>query len=143
MIRSTRKRRRMTTITEVSLTPLIDTALTLLVIFMVTTPLVNNAIKITLPSGKAREDNNARQELVVYVEWDQKAAHEQLYFNGTRVSNKQQLIDIVKKAVGQNKEQMVFVKGDVLVPYGNIVELVDEIKVVGGVSYVALATKRA
>ena len=138
MIRSTRKRRRMTAITEVSLTPLIDTALTLLVIFMVTTPLVNNAIKITLPSGKAREDNNARQELVVYLD-----AHEQLYFNGTRISNKQQLLETLKNTVGAHKEQTVFVKADKAVHYGNVVELVDEIKVVGGVSYVALATKRA
>lgn len=138
MIRSTRKRRRMTAITEVSLTPLIDTALTLLVIFMVTTPLVNNAIKITLPSGKAREDNNARQELVVYLD-----AHEQLYFNGTRISNKQQLLEAIKNTVGSHKEQTVFVKADKAVHYGNVIELVDEIKVVGGISYVALATKRA
>lgn len=138
MIRSTRKRRRMTAITEVSLTPLIDTALTLLVIFMVTTPLVNNSIKITLPSGKAREDNNARQELVVYLD-----SHEQLYFNGTRISNKQQLLETLKNTVGSNKEQTVFVKADKAVHYGSVIELVDEIKVVGGVSYVALATKRA
>lgn len=138
MIRSTRRRRRMAAISEVSLTPLIDTALTLLVIFMVTTPLVNNAIKITLPSGKAREDNNARQELVVYLD-----AKEQLYFNGTRVSTKQQLLETLKNTVGQQKEQTVFVKADTAVHYGNVIELVDEIKVVGGVSYVALATKRA
>lgn len=138
MIRSTRKRRRMTAITEVSLTPLIDTALTLLVIFMVTTPLVNNAIKITLPTGQAKEDASTQQELVVYVD-----AQGQLYFNGTHVAHKQQLIEMIKQAVGKRKEQMVFVKGDTQAHYGKVFELVDEIKVIGGISHVALASKRA
>ena len=46
-----RRRLRRVTLPEISLTPLIDTALVLLVIFMVATPMMRNAIHIDLPEG--------------------------------------------------------------------------------------------
>ena len=55
---------------EISLTPLIDTALTLLIIFMVTTPMMHNAIKVNLPQGKSNEAGG-QQELVVYLTSDE------------------------------------------------------------------------
>ena len=52
-----RKRRASVLMQEISLTPLIDMALTLLIIFMVTAPMLNNAIKVELPKGQAKEDD--------------------------------------------------------------------------------------
>lgn len=135
---STRRKRRSLVVPEINLTPLIDTALTLLVIFMVTAPLVNNAIKINLPTGKAQESATTQQELVVYMDKEEK-----LFFNGNRVPNKDRLMKLIRESVGKQKERTVFVKADKSVHYGEVIELVDDIKVVGGVSYVALATKRA
>lgn len=131
-----RRRRRIISAPEVNLIPLIDTSLTLLVIFMVTAPLVNNAIKVNLPSGKAKEDTGLKQEFVVYVD-----QHKKMFFNGTPMNNRDRLIDTIKNTVGSQKEQTVFVKADTAVNYGTVMELVDDIKVIGGVSYVALATK--
>lgn len=131
-----RRRRRTISLPEISLTPLIDTALTLLIIFMVTTPMMQNAIKVTLPKGQAKEDNNAKQELVVYIDKDGK-----LFFGSAQMS-KEQLIEEIKKNIGNEKDKTVYVKADRVVCYGDVIELVDHIKVVGGVSYVALATKK-
>ena len=57
MSRSLRRSRRSSSmgIPEITLTPLIDTALTLLIIFMVTSPMINNGIKVDLPQGKVQE----------------------------------------------------------------------------------------
>ena len=60
---------------EISLTPLIDTALTLLVIFMVTAPMIQHGIKVDLPHGAAKEVSG-QQELVVTMAKDGK-----LYFS--------------------------------------------------------------
>ena len=49
------------------------------------------------------------------------------------------LSELVKKDSGD----IVFVKADQGVPYGKVIDLVDTIKVAGGIKYVALATKRA
>ncbi len=136
MRRSRRRSGRSSQLTDVSMTPLIDTALTLLVIFMITTPMIQNAIKVNLPRGQAKEDTGSRQELIVFI--DDK---NNFYFNGSKIAEKK-LIDEIKKEVGAQKERTVYVKADKAVSYGRVLELVDDIKVIGGVQYVALATSK-
>ena len=140
MRRQTRRRRnrQRTAITEVSLTPLIDTALTLLIVFMVAAPMMQNAISITLPRGQKNEANDALQELVVYVDKQGKQ-----FFNGIPYATNQQLIKEIQNKVNVGREQTVFIKADVDASYGKVIELIDQIKVVGGVKYVALATQKS
>ena len=121
---------------DLSMTPLIDTALTLLVIFMITTPMIQNAIRVSLPKGKAKEDANAQQELVVYVDKDKK-----LFFNGTELTD-EKVVAQLKERVGTDQNKLVYVKADQAVSYGTVLELVDRIKVVGGISHVVLATQK-
>lgn len=133
-----RRGRRSVSLPEVSLTPLIDTALTLLVIFMITTPMLNNVIKINLPSSSVNEGNSSeQQETIVYVDRQGK-----LYLNGTEMKL-QAILTNLQKMSKQQKVEIVFVKADQAVEYGNVIDLVDTIKTVGGIKYVALATQRA
>lgn len=138
MKRVTRRARRRSSnlLLDVSMTPLIDVALTLLVIFIIATPMMQNAIRVSLPKGKAKEDAGSRQEIVVYVDKDKK-----IFFNGNEVKH-DQLVDALKKRIGDQKDKMVFVKADQVVSYGSVLELVDHIKVVGGISHVVLATQK-
>ena len=134
---SRRKLRRKNLITDIPLTPLIDTALTLLIIFMITTPMMHNAIKVQLPQGNAKEDKNTQQELVVYVDKDGK-----LFVNGTVFESDVKVIDDLRQRVGSDKNKTVFVKADQAVSYGSVITLVDKIKIIGGIKYVALATAK-
>jgi biopolymer transport protein ExbD len=133
-----RRQRKPITLPEITLTPLIDTALTLLVIFMITAPMMNNVIKVELPSSHVDEmDSKVQQETIVYIDKQQK-----LHLNGSEMS----LPAIVKElqAMGKAKKiEVVFVKADQAVEYGKVIDLVDTIKMAGGIKYVALATKRA
>ena len=139
MIRRTRGVRRgrsRDSIVDIPLTPLIDTALTLLIIFMVTAPMIQNAIRVDLPKGKAKEDAGAEQELVVFLDKEN-----QLFFNGDKMATD----DVIKKVqtiAGKEGDRTVFVKADQVASYGKVIELVDQIKVVGGIKYVALATQK-
>lgn len=133
-----RRNRRPVGLPEVSLTPLIDTALTLLVIFMITTPMMNNVIKVNLPSSSVNEGNSAdQQETIVYVDKESK-----LYLNGIEM-NLQAVLGNLQKMNRQQAIEMIFVKADEAVEYGKVIALVDTIKTVGGIKYVALATQRA
>jgi len=140
MIRRTRGVRRgrsRDSIVDIPLTPLIDTALTLLIIFMVTAPMIQNAIRVDLPKGKAKEDAGAEQELVVFLDKEN-----QLFFNGDKMATD----DVIKKVqtiAGKEGDRTVFVKADQAASYGKVIELVDQIKVVGGIKYVALATQKS
>ena len=132
-----RKRRKANVITDIPLTPLIDTALTLLIIFMITTPMMHNAIKVQLPQGQAKEDKSTQQELVVYVDKEGK-----LFVNGVSFDTDLKVIDDLRERVGHDNNKTVYVKADQAVSYGLVITLVDKIKVIGGIKYVALATAK-
>jgi len=131
-----RKRKKAAAINDIPLTPLIDTALTLLIIFMVTTPMMQNAIKVTLPEGQAKEAEGTKQELIVYIDKDGK-----LFFNGVPVT-KDNIAATVKQKIGNDTQSTVFVKADKSVSYGLVIQTVDQLKMAGGIKYVALATSK-
>jgi len=130
------RRRSNNLLVDISLTPLIDTALTLLVIFMIASPMIQNAIRVNLPKGQAKEDGGGQQEMVVYVDKNKK-----IFFNGSEIKQNN-LVAVLKKKIGNQKDKRVFVKADQSVSYGSVLELVDHLKVVGGISYVVLATQK-
>ena len=121
---------------EVNIIPLIDISLMLLVVFMVTTPMLQNNIKVDLPHGQAKEVKEQKQEFVVYID-----KNEKLFFNDEQL-NHDQLIERMKNKIATSSDKTVFVKADRAINYGKVIELVDQIKCVGGVKYVALATTR-
>ena len=59
------------TVPEIILTPLIDTVLVLLVVFMMTTPLLHNNINVELPTSATDDQtasNDANQAIVVAID---------------------------------------------------------------------------
>lgn len=135
---SRRRRAPHSALPEIPLTPLIDTAMNLLIIFMVATPMMNNMIKVELPRGSVRESDSKQQELTVFVD-----KQEKMYVNGKAIANRDALVKELRRILGAEKDKTVFIKADQSVHYGYVIELVDHLKSVGGVSYVALATQRA
>lgn len=135
-----KRRQREQSFPEISLTPLIDTALTLLIIFMVATPMLKkeNALQVELPKGNMKEvDDGREQEIVISIDKAGKFA-----FNDAIVKE-QDILDRLKKQVAKKADRTVFVKADTVVHYGKVIDLVDKIKHVSGVRYVALATAKA
>jgi len=74
--------------------------------------------------------------LVVYID-----KNGDCFVQTTKV-DKDQLIAYVKKEIGNDVEKTVYVKADTAVSYGTVLELVDDIKFIGGIKYVALATQK-
>src|ERR1700739_4331646 len=109
MMRRFSRRRRTThnAIPEIPLTPLIDTAMNLLIIFMVATPMMNNMIKVELPRGSVREGDSKSQELIVFVD-----KQEKLYVNGKPTHNQESLVKELKRLLGAEKDKTVFIKAD-------------------------------
>src|SRR5277367_335749 len=92
-----RLRKKRAALHDLSMTSLIDTALTLLMVFMIATPAIHNAIKVTLPRGNTKEDTAQQQnELIVSID-----KNGDFYINGIKVV-KSELIAEIKKAVGSD-----------------------------------------
>ena len=133
-----RSRSKSVAILDIQMTPLIDVALTLLIIFMVTTPMINNIIKVELPSSRINEsESQTQEEHVVYIDKDEK-----VYLNGKEFSL-ETLLNELQKIIKKDADEVVFVKADQSISYGKVIDLVDTLKISGGIKYVALATKRA
>ncbi len=132
MIKKRKKRRRFL-LPEISLTPLIDTALTLLIIFIVTAPMVQNGIKVDLPQGQSKEVGN-EQEFVVTL--NKKG---EIYFNSYPV-RKEELVGSVQKSMREKPDAPVYVRADETVSYGDVIAIVDNLKH-AGVKYVAMSTQ--
>jgi biopolymer transport protein ExbD len=133
-----RSRGRSLAIPEVSLTPLIDTALTLLIIFMITAPMMTHIIKVELPSSRTDESSgHEQQEFIVSID-----KQKNLYLNAQKMAMGT-LIQKLKTEIGKQENTVVFVQADQGVSYGQVIDVVDTLKTVGGIKYVALATKQA
>ncbi len=132
MVRVRKRRMRRFVMPEMVLTPMIDTAFTLLVIFMVTAPMAQYGVKVNLPYGKSKEVSG-QQELVVTVTKDNK-----LYFNSYPVE-KDLLADTVRKAILGKEDFPVYVRADEGLEYGKVISIVDELK--GVTRVVALSTR--
>ena len=121
---------------EIILTSFIDTIMVLLIVFMVTTPLVHNAITVELPHGAVQEVQVGNEDMVLY--WDQGGT---IFFNGARVT-KQTIIKTIAQRIEKQPQAILFVQADRNVPYGTIIEFIDTLKEKAGVKYVALETQQ-
>jgi biopolymer transport protein ExbD len=133
---SKKLRKRITASPRVTLTPLIDTALVLLVIFMVATPMMRHAIKVELPQGETNEADLSQQHITIVI--DNK---NQAYIDDVAIAP-DAVIDIVQKKVGDAQDQMVTVYADTNALYGPVMELVERLKSVGGIHHVAFTFQR-
>lgn len=138
--RKFRRRRIENSAFEISLTPLIDTALTLLIIFMVTTPMLHNAIRVDLPKGNAQENDNQQQEFVVTIDKDSN-----MFLNDKPVT-RDTLGSVIKDQLAQtagNNDKRVWIKIDKENSCDTLIGTIDCIKVIGGVQDVAVLTQKA
>lgn len=129
---------------EFSLTPLIDTVLVLLVTFMIAMPVMQNAINIELPSGAASDEQEApvHQQLTVSIGRDPASREVALAVNN-KVVSWPDLIPELERNLGNARDQVVVVKADQSIFYREVAHVIDDIKYLGGVRYVALATEHA
>ena len=135
MKRFNRRRQRDYQLPEITLTPLIDTALTLLIIFMVAVPVMQSNIKVQLPQGQKKEAESRKDDIVITIN------NEGKLFVNDRAVTKETIVSEIKKLM-QREDQVVFIRADETNKWGSVNELIQHIKSIGGITHVALATKK-
>lgn len=70
MARTFRRREPLSALSEINVTPLIDLAFALLIIFMITAPLLEQSIAVNLPEEAADTEAAAREEAVQEINID-------------------------------------------------------------------------
>lgn len=131
------RRKRMS---EINVVPYIDVMLVLLVIFMVTTPLLTQGIKVELPQADSQNIESKGQEPLV-VSVDQQG---RFYFNiGDKPDQSldaKKLMVRVKAVLRHRQDSTVYVKGDRNVAYGEVMQVMALLKQ-SGVEHIGMVTR--
>ncbi len=122
-MRSKRNKRR--PMSEINVVPYIDVMLVLLVIFMITTPLLNLGVEVNLPNADAApldsQQNDEPMVITVLKNGD-------LYLNAggeadgvnSGLIDAQSLVTTVAAIVRRNPDLQVLIGGDEMVGYGHV-----------------------
>lgn len=120
---------------EINVTPFIDVMLVLLIIFMITTPLMLNAIRMDLPKTKENNAHGSKGEEVVLS-----VTAEEKIFIDNREIKLEDLIKVLREKLKSTGTDRIFLRADYQLNYGMIAGLISIIKQ-GGISSISLVTE--
>ncbi len=109
-------------LSEINVTPLVDVMLVLLVIFMVTTPMLQRATDVDLPRA-ARAEVKEEQRVTLTL-----TREGRIFLNDQEVPRAELVQRLTALASG---ERLVHFRGDARVPYGLVIEVMDAVKAAG------------
>jgi biopolymer transport protein ExbD len=130
------QRSSLVTLSEINITPLLDLAFVLLIIFVITTPLLEQSINLQLPKGMGQPDKKVDQRNVRTVE---------ISVNGNYRLNKQsmRLDQLISRLVGEshaNPDLIIYIRADEDGPYKNVAAVIDGCQR-GGITRYSLRTE--
>jgi len=129
------QRSNLVTLSEINITPLLDLAFVLLIIFVITTPLLEQSINLKLPRG-GQPDPRIEKRNIRTVE---------VSVTGVYALDKQRmgLDQLIARLVGEfrsNPDLIVYIRADQDGPYKNVAALIDGCQR-GGITRYSLRTE--
>ncbi len=94
-------------ISTINTTPLVDVMLVLLIIFLITIPVINKTIKVSLPKAANIPTQTKPENITVAVDGDGN-----IYWNNNGVSDVGQLIELIKTEAIKDPQPEIHIRGD-------------------------------
>ncbi|MGD0307756.1 MAG: biopolymer transporter ExbD [Acidobacteriota bacterium] len=124
---------------DINVTPMADIMLVLLIIFMITTPLLQQGISVNLPKAKfPLEAPDADSKEAVVVALDRQG---RVYLGKNQTTESALLDALTKRFGGGEINKVMYLKADTAVLYGRVVEVVNECRKTG-VERIGLMTEK-
>ena len=117
---------------EINVTPMVDIMLVLLIIFMVVTPFLQQGITVALPKNMTNPDvdPNIIKESSVVIS----IPNDGEYYLGKEKLAREQLtdkVDAMLKRIKNEQDKIVYIKSGVGVSYGDVVNVINEVRKLG------------
>ena len=125
--------RTQTSLADINVTPLVDVVLVLLIIFMVTAPVLQSGIEVSVPHTRTVKEIT-EERLVISIDKSQKV------YLGNDPININQIATIIKQKVRDPQHQAIYLRSDEDVPFGAFATVMDAIKQ-SGVTNVSIVTQ--
>ena len=114
------------TMAEINITPLVDVMLVLLIIFMVTAPMMNNAgVEIDLPKEEGPPLDPAEEQLILSIDADL------TYYINDNSFSEDELPATLKAVAKANPDMPVFLRAAGTVPYSTVAHVLSAAKQAG------------
>ncbi len=103
---------------EINMTPLVDVMLVLLIIFIVTIPVINHAVKIDLPRATNQPNEDKPQNISLSIDAEGKVT-----WNNAPVANKAELESNIALAAQKQPQPELHLRADRSVRYERVAEV--------------------
>lgn len=123
MARKFHRKDRLSALTEINVTPLIDLAFALLIIFMITTPLLEQTIEVDLPVESVSSQPEERED---FQSISINAGG--LYYWGDEQVSPQQLADRLDLMAIDPAPPVLSIRADATLQYQKVITVIDMIK---------------
>jgi biopolymer transport protein TolR len=111
---------------DINVTPLVDVCLVLLIIFMVVTPMLQKGVPVNLPVTEQPEKTpDTEKQLQISLKADGSV------YLGPNVVRKDQVESALKEIQERTPDREIAVKGDKLVKYGDVLDVLRACREVG------------
>ena len=117
---------------EINVTPMVDIMLVLLIIFLVVTPFLRPGIAVVLPKNMKNPDVDPKilneSSIVISIPNDGE------YYLGKKRVQQEQLaaeVDRMLEKIKNEQDRIVYIKSSVGVGYGDVVNLINELRRLG------------
>jgi len=130
---TTNSGRTRTSLSEINITPLVDVVLVLLIIFMVTAPVLQSGIEVSVPKTRTVRAIT-QQRLVVTIDRHQNV------FLGDKPVNLAQLPALLHNSHEDPAHQIIYLRADERVPFGAFASVMDAVKQ-AGITNVSIVTQ--
>jgi biopolymer transport protein TolR len=120
---------------NINVTPMADIMLVLLIIFMITTPLLQDSVTVNLPKAHNPLDTKTEKQVVLSLT---REGH--IYWGKKQLTEEEMVKALVERFTAEINKT-IFVRADQTLAYGKVVHIVNECRK-AGVDRVGLMTER-
>jgi biopolymer transport protein TolR len=125
--------RTQSSLAEINVTPLVDVVLVLLIIFMITAPVLQSGIDVSVPKTRTVKEIT-QQRLVLTINRDQQV------FLGDQQVNIHELAAKLQAKGNDPEHQTIYLRADEMVPFGVFASVMDEVKQ-SGITNISIVTQ--
>jgi biopolymer transport protein ExbD/biopolymer transport protein TolR len=118
---------------EINVTPMVDIMLVLLIIFMIVTPLLQHGVTVNLPQNmnNPEEDQRINKETAIVIAIPNDGEY---YLGKQRIGSLNEVkdkVDAMLKNIKTEEDRIVYIKSGVGVSYGEVVNIINEVRALG------------